>query len=260
MSAIKVPASASIGYVSGLNLSMDALLPGTVVDIAAGQCHDSNGLGYLTLQTPSTVSFAVSGLGGLDAGVMAVSSLYHVFVIGDESGARPNATLLSLSATAPLLPSRYSIFRRIGSVATNATAAPATAIIPFFQASVYSNSAQRDMYYDADIVAGTLTRVLNAGAATVYTAVNCALLVPPVAAVVYFHAVVTAAAAGGYVNLCVDGLANPFPMAQLGSAAAAVAQRATMVCPSSAAAVVDYENSAAAGTTSLFVAGYRDNL
>ncbi len=61
-----------------------------------------------------------SGANGLDTGSPAASTWYNVFVIYDPTSAS-TAALLSLSATAPALPSGYTFFARVGAVRTDSS-------------------------------------------------------------------------------------------------------------------------------------------
>jgi hypothetical protein len=69
----------------------------------------------------TTSAWAVgSGNGALDTGAIAASTWYHAFVI-KNAVAQVVDILISLSLTAPALPSGYTTFRRIGSMKTNAS-------------------------------------------------------------------------------------------------------------------------------------------
>lgn len=108
------------GYINGLTLSAAG---GTgTFGIAAGITADSTNASMMALNsayTKTTASWAVgTGNGGLDTGAIATSTWYHVFEIQ-----RPDTgvvdILFSLSATAPTMPTNYTLFRRIGSMKTD---------------------------------------------------------------------------------------------------------------------------------------------
>ena len=110
------------GYLFGLTLSNDATAPNTVIDVAAGSCVDSTAAAMITLSafTKSTGGAWASGSGssGLDVGTTVTDNTwYHVHAICQAGGANPDI-LLSKSATAPTLPSGYTLFRRLGSFLT----------------------------------------------------------------------------------------------------------------------------------------------
>jgi hypothetical protein len=110
-------------HLAGLTLST----PGASASfgVAAGVAADSTNSDFMALAaaiTKTTAAWAAgSGNGALDAGALVNPSWYHVFLIK-----RPDTgvtdVLISLSPTAPTLPANYTIFRRIGSIATAASA------------------------------------------------------------------------------------------------------------------------------------------
>lgn len=90
------------------------------IDVAVGSCFDSTGQNVLTLSTAITkrldAVWAVgTNQGGLDTGVKAISSSYHIHIISNGSN---TDVLFSLSATAPTMPSGYNVRRRVGSIVT----------------------------------------------------------------------------------------------------------------------------------------------
>jgi hypothetical protein len=109
------------GFIGGLTLSTAG--SSSTFSIAAGAATDSTNALLMPLSafTKTTGSFtAGSGNGALDAGSIANSTWYHVFLIGAPATA-PDI-LISLSPTSPTLPGAYTLFRRIGSMITDASA------------------------------------------------------------------------------------------------------------------------------------------
>ena len=110
-------------YLAGMTLSTAG--SSSSFGIAAGVAVDSTNVDAMTLAaayTKTTAAWAVgSGNGSLDAGTIANSTWYHVHQIK-----RPDTgvvdVLISLSATAPTLPTNYTLARRIGSMKTNGSA------------------------------------------------------------------------------------------------------------------------------------------
>jgi hypothetical protein len=108
------------GYLSGLVLSTAG--GSASFGVAAGQAVDSTNVDVLNFPsavTKTTGPWAVgSGNGALDTGAIAINTWYHVYLIK-----RPDTgvvdVLISLSATAPTLPSGYTLFRRIGAMRTD---------------------------------------------------------------------------------------------------------------------------------------------
>jgi hypothetical protein len=75
---------------------------------------------YQTVRSVSlTINSATTGANGLDTGTLAASTLYNMFVIWNGTTV---AGLISLSATAPTLPSGYTYFARVGAIFTDGTA------------------------------------------------------------------------------------------------------------------------------------------
>jgi hypothetical protein len=77
---------------------------------------DATGLnvgGYYLASINLTADITASGANGLDTGLEAISTWYSVWVIYNPA-TRTQASLLSLSATAPTMPTGYTIKRRVG--------------------------------------------------------------------------------------------------------------------------------------------------
>ena len=90
--------------------------------VAAGEAADSTGVDLLALAsayTKTTSAWAVgTAAGALDTGTIAAGTWYHVYLIRRlDTGVVD--VLVSLSATAPTLPTNYTLFRRIGSMKTD---------------------------------------------------------------------------------------------------------------------------------------------
>lgn len=108
------------GFLSGLILSTAG--SSATFSVSAGMCADSNNADYISLESAiskTTSSWAVgSGNGGLDTGTIANSTWYHAYVIRRTDTGVVDA-LVSLSASAPTLPSGYTLARRLGAMKTN---------------------------------------------------------------------------------------------------------------------------------------------
>lgn len=121
---------------AGLTLTNDVTTPLTTLDVAQGLCTSDDAL-YAS-RVPMTLTAMTGTVSGtwlvgtaqpkLDAGTVANTTTYHVFVI-ERLDTSLTDILFSTSATAPVLPSSYSKKRRIGAFRTSATAQ----IIPFHQ-------------------------------------------------------------------------------------------------------------------------------
>jgi hypothetical protein len=166
-------------YINGLIVSNDATTPNTILDIAAGQCRDSNNIidmvlgdylneGTGTANSSTSLNAAVNGINGLDTGTFAEATMYAVYVIGDSTNKNPTGTILSANITNPLLPFGYDSYRKIAYWSTISNAA-------HFLPGYYSVSGinVRQFFYDA-----VQATAVTAGHATSYTAVNLSNLVP----------------------------------------------------------------------------------
>lgn len=106
------------GAFKGLSVSSTGL--SASISVAADALTLTDGSYYRTVTSVSqTCSTAVSGAGGLDAGSIASSTWYSLWVIGKTDGTI--STLLSTSATAPTMPSGYTLKARIGWIRTDGT-------------------------------------------------------------------------------------------------------------------------------------------
>lgn len=108
-------------YLTGLTLSYSSA---TVFGIAAGQAMDSTNVSLMAIAsayTKTTAAWAVgTGNGGLDTGTIGATSWYHVYIIQRlDTGVCDY--IYSLSASTPILPANYTIYRRIGSIKTAAS-------------------------------------------------------------------------------------------------------------------------------------------
>lgn len=111
------------GYLSGLTMSTAG--GSATMTIAAGQATDSTFAQGMTLASAlakTTSAWAVGNAqGGLDTGAIANSTWYHFWLImRTDTGVVD--VLISLSATAPTMPTNYTLKRRIGSGKTDGSA------------------------------------------------------------------------------------------------------------------------------------------
>lgn len=107
------------GYISGFILTW---VSGTSINIGSGTATDGtdavmiNNNGTLTKTTAMWA--AGNNAGGLDTGVFAASKTYFWFVIYNPTTSTVDV-LFSLSPTSPLLPSGFTLSRRIGALITD---------------------------------------------------------------------------------------------------------------------------------------------
>jgi hypothetical protein len=104
------------GTISGLTLSSNASDAVNDVDIEAGECRDATRIRSIVYSGATKQSDAAwaagSAAGWLDTGSIA-DGTYYIWLIYKSSTATVDS-LLSLSATAPTMPSGYDYKRRIG--------------------------------------------------------------------------------------------------------------------------------------------------
>lgn len=119
--------------ITGLTLSNNGSDANNDIDIAAGRAVDGGGTYNLILTSAKTkqldATWAVgTNQGGLDTGVKANSTWYHIWLIA-RVDTHVVDVLYSTSATAPTMPTNYTKKRRIGAVRTDSSGN----LIPFLQ-------------------------------------------------------------------------------------------------------------------------------
>lgn len=273
-------------YVNGMQLSNDTVAPNTVLRVAVGQCRDYtntndiviNAVYNTTVVPPALVSnyvtanLAVSGVGGIDVGTVAASTMYAVYAIGSSANpaylvnyspinqvppteypysAFPGAVILSTNFTAPVLPAGYDMFRRIGTIVTDGS----SHIVEFRQTG---SGSVRTMWY------GTSVLVQAAGHATGYTAVSLNALSPAVptgfATNVYLATFLTPTAAGDEVSFIPTGAGAGSTYGFLSASVAGVDQAAVVECPCNASASISYKVSNVADSVTYGVQAFDDLL
>lgn len=119
MIASAVAGVGTSGSYKGLKVSASGL--GGDVSVSADELVVSSGASRRTLTgvALATINAANAGANGLDAGAVAASTWYSVWVIWNGATV---AGLLSLSATAPTMPAGYTHKARVGWIRTDGTA------------------------------------------------------------------------------------------------------------------------------------------
>jgi hypothetical protein len=102
----------------------NAAAPTTKVDLTADSVYveDTSGIAYRLNTVSLTIDASVNGANGLDASGLSASKWYSVWVIYNPT-TQTTAGLLSLSATAPTMPSGYTAKARAAWFPTNASSA-----------------------------------------------------------------------------------------------------------------------------------------
>ena len=147
------------------------------IDASVGWAVDDTETAIIKVTAPLTADITASGAGGLDTGSEASDTWYFLWLI-----AVPNApaVMLSASSTAPTMPAGYTLKRRVASVRNNASS-------DFMQYFSRAFGALRRIEYNEQRNAAP-QRVLNNGAATIFTDIDCSDVIPPTTEVGIFEA------------------------------------------------------------------------
>lgn len=156
--------NAGLLYVNGLQLDF---LTTTTILVNAGAARDSTNTNDIIIPAALTINVRNNGALGLDTGTLAANTFYAVYAIGSSINTNDMSVLISANLTAPTLPLNYDMFRRIGCVKSDGTAAPNTLILAFWQVG-------KQMWYDAPI------SVLAATAGAAFAPQSLAAAIPSV--------------------------------------------------------------------------------
>ena len=111
----------------------------------------------------------------MDTGSEAASTWYAVHVIADSTEVETPKAMLSLSATAPTMPSGYDVFRRLGWVRNNSSS-------NFLRFDQNGAGGERFYHYDED---RSDMKALTAGTAQSWTDIDLSSFIPPTSRVTY---------------------------------------------------------------------------
>lgn len=242
--------STILGYLHGARL---AYLSATQVTVGTtsvdSKLANSTGTDVISWNGLLTAAITASGANGLDTGSEAASTWYAVYVISGTSGV---ASLLSLSATAPTLPSGYTLFRRVGWVRNNASS-------NFVAFSQHGTGKDRTVFYDVD---NTGLTALSGGTATAFTTVALSSFVPPTSRNVILSIGYDGAGAGDFLSLRPNGSAMAKATAlwrvSTGTNTTATA-KSNIMMPTNSSQEIQYIGDTS-NTTDIFVAGFIDEL
>ena len=157
-------------YITGLALSNDATTPNTKIDVASGQCRDSNDIIDMVYAASTIIDCGVHGLNGLDTGSLAASTFYKVFAIADSSNYLVSGFIVTLQTNSvPLMPLGYDSYRLIGYVLTDGS----SHFLSFYMAQ-NSASNLRYVQYDAPISIA----ITGSGTSATYSAMDLSIAVP----------------------------------------------------------------------------------
>ena len=164
--------SVNLPIVNAPYLSVDgleiAITSTTAASVQLGRARNSTNENDIILSAAVALNAASNGINGLDSGSLANSTLYSLYVVGDSTNNNDSGVLLSTSASSPLLPVGYDMFRKIGYLRTDGSA--------HFLAGYWSGSRnERTFTYDVP-----LATAITAGASATYAAVTLTGFVPSV--------------------------------------------------------------------------------
>ena len=143
-----------------------AVASNTTLTMDAGQARDSTNTNDIIMTAGVTLNAATNGINGLDTGVLVLSTLYAVYVVGDSTQTSTPGAVLSANLSAPLLPVGYDMYRLIGYARTDAS-------VHFLLGYWSGRSNQRTFVYDVP-----LATAVTAGSSGTYAAVTLATFVP----------------------------------------------------------------------------------
>jgi hypothetical protein len=149
-----------------LPVTNNATTPNTKIDVGTGVCRDSTDVYDMINAASVTINAANNGLNGLDTGSLAASTLYYVHLISDPVSGLTTGAMISLSATAPLMPFGYGAFRVIGFMVTDGST-------HFLKC--YNSGTQNARVFTYDSPQATS---VTAGTSATYAAIDLSALVP----------------------------------------------------------------------------------
>jgi hypothetical protein len=244
------------GYKNGFTV---AVATTTTLSVSAGSLINSNNLSNAFTTTALVMNAAVVGANGIDVGALTANKMYAVHIIwnslkSDTSLASNSlstpAVLLSLSATAPVLPVGYDSFRRIGWAVTDGSS--------LFR-NLYASGSGNRVEYSFD----TPVSVLSAGAATTQTSVSLDQLVPAIANTpIKLAAAFTPGAASRTLTVYPSGSTGTSQEIVTGQVTSVVVTQRlfTNAVLISGVPKFDYKVSNAGDAATIYIAGFVDNV
>lgn len=249
----------AIAYKQGFKITVAS---NTTLSIASGVTRSSlNNLDinigdFYGDETATTLDSATVGLNGIDTGILQASKVYYIYAIADQAGYNVSGFLMSLSATAPVMPngvfpSNYNSIVRIGYAVTDAS-------VHFIPMTISGEGSVVTYTFDVPV------KVLNAGTSATQAAVTLTSCVPAVAGIpVIVGGDFVSDAASKKATICTSGGTIASSRFIYNAQVAAVHVIQDYVVPAtliSGAPKIDYIISAATSTLDLYVNGFVDNL
>ncbi len=238
------------GFVHNLQASW---LSATTLSVAAGECRNSTDEIDMVLAAPVTINAAIVGVNGIDTGALAASTPYYVHLLKDTSGELAACAILSLSATAPVMPTvngvTYDAFRVVDYWITDGSA-------NLLKGSTYGSTNERTRRWDTSVATA-----VTAGASTSLAPIVLSPGVPPIAGcTALLEGIFTPAAASNTCSFTPFGSTATVMQRIIGQVAAvAVSREIEVGCPlNSGVPTALYINSA--GALNVLINGFRYSL
>lgn len=204
--------------------------------------------------SPLFVNSAIVGANGLDQGVLAASSQYVVYLIGDSRNYLPTAGILSLYSNAfPLLPSGYDSYRLLGFATTDSST-------HFLSASILNSSSSKSYYLQPE------SSVLAGGNATTFTAIDLSTPIPTTTdpyVIAILDVIFTPSVAGDTVQFRPTGSSATAGLVTVTGNNANVSQKnyVQVICGvASSKPEIDYKVTVSGDAVTVLVAGYMVSL
>jgi len=199
------------------------------IDADAGKLSKTTGEPIIVSAINLTIDITAAGANGLDTGAEAGSTWYHIWVISNGS---VTAGLLSLSATAPSMPSGYTYKAYVGAIYNNAS----SNFLTFYQ-----------LGGKVRCLSGNVASLTSTSAASI----NLAALVPTTAKFLYGITLnATASAIYFHPITFTPGDGAAFWI----SSEATAGSRFAMICPLETAQQIYY--AVGAGSLTLYISGW----
>lgn len=220
-----------------------------------GQCRDSTNTNDILVSSPLLIEALVVGAGGIDQGIIQDDEVYAVYVVADSTGYKQPAGLFSLSATNPVLPYGYDMFRRISWVLT-------TSGSRFHLFWVYGFDQDKEYYFNSPYIAVEGVGTGSFGDVSLKNALApFQNAMPAVQTEVLLNIEFTATAASDSIAFSIPGSFSTQPIMEFSSGAGALQIVSAWIPMNVILGVPTVRLSATVGKSYvLTVAGFRDSL
>ena len=155
-------------FINGFGIQNDPYTPNNLINIFYGRTLDSTYTYQLVMEpTILFIDLTISGIGGIDNGILLPNKVYALYVAWDTVGSNSVSAFMSSSYYHPLIPYGYNAVKLVGYAATDGSS-------NFRQAkwTPYGSSSYRNMIYTPSV------SVLSNGTAGVQTNVNLISYIP----------------------------------------------------------------------------------